>query len=77
MASTSPNGGRPAPAHGPAAARRARAAAVLGWLALWQLAAWAEGRRDMQAPPQDAAPTELRRRSTVPKSGSEGHAALA
>ena len=55
MASTSPNGGRPAPAHGPAAARRARAAAVLGWLALWQLAAWAVGRPILLSGPGDAA----------------------
>ncbi len=76
MASTSPNGGRPAPAHRPAPARRAPAAAVLGWLALWQLAAWAVGRPLLLSGPVDAVASLVSLASTGAYWGSVGLSAL-
>lgn len=76
MARPSSHGGRPASAHGPGAARRARAAAVLGWLALWQLAAWVVGRPLLLSGPVDAAASLVSLASTGAYWASVGLSAL-
>lgn len=73
---SSTHGGLPAPAHGPGAARRARAAAVLCWLALWQLAAWAVGRPLLLSGPVDAAASLVSLASTGAYWASVGLSAL-